>query len=72
MIKYFLGMHYHFLLCVSAGVISTMVSYMCKTASGRLYPSLGAVRGRLKPSYILTKNFNNSSVFDLPFSYLFF
>ncbi|CAJ1072175.1 presenilins-associated rhomboid-like protein%2C mitochondrial isoform X1 [Xyrichtys novacula] len=27
---------------MSAGVISTMVSYMCKTATGRLYPSLGA------------------------------
>ncbi|XP_071386932.1 presenilin-associated rhomboid-like protein A, mitochondrial isoform X2 [Centroberyx affinis] len=27
---------------LSAGVISTMVSYMCKTATGRLHPSLGA------------------------------
>ncbi|XP_041955324.1 presenilins-associated rhomboid-like protein, mitochondrial [Alosa sapidissima] len=26
----------------SAGVISTMVSYVCKTATGRLHPSLGA------------------------------
>ncbi|XP_012681777.2 presenilins-associated rhomboid-like protein, mitochondrial isoform X1 [Clupea harengus] len=26
----------------SAGVISTMISYTCKTASGRLHPSLGA------------------------------
>ncbi|XP_054625274.1 presenilins-associated rhomboid-like protein, mitochondrial [Dunckerocampus dactyliophorus] len=27
---------------MSAGVISTMVSYACKTFSGRIYPSLGA------------------------------
>uniref|UniRef100_A0A8C2ZVK4 rhomboid protease n=1 Tax=Cyclopterus lumpus TaxID=8103 RepID=A0A8C2ZVK4_CYCLU len=27
---------------LSAGVISTMISYMCKTATGRLHPSLGA------------------------------
>ncbi|XP_056276989.1 presenilins-associated rhomboid-like protein, mitochondrial isoform X2 [Pseudoliparis swirei] len=27
---------------LSAGVISTMVSYMCKAATGRLHPSLGA------------------------------
>ncbi|XP_078480863.1 presenilin-associated rhomboid-like protein A, mitochondrial [Lampetra planeri] len=27
---------------LSAGVISSMVSYICKTASGRFYPSLGA------------------------------
>lgn len=37
-----------------------MVSYMCKTASGRLYPSLGAVRQLLKSSYSFTQNnYNN-------------
>lgn len=30
--------------CFFLGVISTMVSYMCKTATRRFYPSLGAVR----------------------------
>uniref|UniRef100_A0A8D3C3Z6 rhomboid protease n=1 Tax=Scophthalmus maximus TaxID=52904 RepID=A0A8D3C3Z6_SCOMX len=37
-----LGREQFLAVYLSAGVISTMVSYMCKTASGRLYPSLGA------------------------------
>lgn len=37
-----LGKEQFLAVYMSAGVISTMVSYMCKTASGRLYPSLGA------------------------------
>ncbi|XP_039999833.1 presenilins-associated rhomboid-like protein, mitochondrial isoform X1 [Xiphias gladius] len=37
-----LGKEQFLAVYLSAGVISTMVSYMCKTASGRLYPSLGA------------------------------
>ncbi|XP_026229646.1 presenilins-associated rhomboid-like protein, mitochondrial [Anabas testudineus] len=37
-----LGKEQFLALYMSAGVISTMVSYVCKTASGRLYPSLGA------------------------------
>ncbi|CAG07672.1 unnamed protein product, partial [Tetraodon nigroviridis] len=37
-----LGKEQFLAVYLSAGVISTMVSYMCKTATGRLYPSLGA------------------------------
>ncbi|XP_019117664.1 presenilins-associated rhomboid-like protein, mitochondrial [Larimichthys crocea] len=37
-----LGREQFLAVYLSAGVISTMVSYMCKAASGRLYPSLGA------------------------------
>nr|XP_020504982.1 presenilins-associated rhomboid-like protein, mitochondrial isoform X2 [Labrus bergylta] len=37
-----LGKEQFLAVYMSAGVISTMVSYMCKTATGRLYPSLGA------------------------------
>ncbi|XP_078119875.1 presenilin-associated rhomboid-like protein A, mitochondrial isoform X2 [Sander vitreus] len=37
-----LGKEQFLALYLSAGVISTMVSYMCKTATGRLHPSLGA------------------------------
>ncbi|XP_023132339.1 presenilins-associated rhomboid-like protein, mitochondrial isoform X1 [Amphiprion ocellaris] len=37
-----LGREQFLAVYMSAGVISTMVSYMCKTATGRLYPSLGA------------------------------
>ncbi|XP_040910454.1 presenilins-associated rhomboid-like protein, mitochondrial [Toxotes jaculatrix] len=37
-----LGKEQFLAVYLSAGVISTMISYMCKTASGRLYPSLGA------------------------------
>uniref|UniRef100_A0A673B4F0 rhomboid protease n=1 Tax=Sphaeramia orbicularis TaxID=375764 RepID=A0A673B4F0_9TELE len=37
-----LGKEQFLAVYTSAGVISTMVSYMCKTATGRLYPSLGA------------------------------
>ncbi|XP_047444602.1 presenilins-associated rhomboid-like protein, mitochondrial [Mugil cephalus] len=37
-----LGKEQFLAVYLSAGVISTMFSYMCKTASGRLYPSLGA------------------------------
>lgn len=32
------------ILCGTLGVISTMVSYVCKTATGRFHPSLGAVK----------------------------
>lgn len=32
-----------FVSCVCSGVISTFVSYVCKTATGRFGPSLGAV-----------------------------
>ncbi|KAF0046993.1 hypothetical protein F2P81_000626 [Scophthalmus maximus] len=57
-----LGREQFLAVYLSAGVISTMVSYMCKTASGRLYPSLGAVRYLLKSSYSLTRQrYNNSS-----------
>uniref|UniRef100_A0A665TH81 rhomboid protease n=1 Tax=Echeneis naucrates TaxID=173247 RepID=A0A665TH81_ECHNA len=37
-----LGREQFLAVYLSAGVISTMFSYMCKTASGRVYPSLGA------------------------------
>ncbi|XP_037643157.1 presenilins-associated rhomboid-like protein, mitochondrial [Sebastes umbrosus] len=37
-----LGKEQFLAVYLSAGVISTMVSYMCKTATGRLHPSLGA------------------------------
>ncbi|XP_058503672.1 presenilin-associated rhomboid-like protein A, mitochondrial [Solea solea] len=37
-----LGKEQFLAVYLSAGVISTMVSYVCKAASGRLYPSLGA------------------------------
>uniref|UniRef100_A0A087XFZ7 rhomboid protease n=1 Tax=Poecilia formosa TaxID=48698 RepID=A0A087XFZ7_POEFO len=37
-----LGKEQFLAVYLSAGVISTMVSYVCKTASGRFYPSLGA------------------------------
>ncbi|XP_049453989.1 presenilins-associated rhomboid-like protein, mitochondrial [Epinephelus fuscoguttatus] len=37
-----LGREQFLAVYLSAGVISTMVSYMCKTATGRLHPSLGA------------------------------
>ncbi|XP_056148570.1 presenilins-associated rhomboid-like protein, mitochondrial [Lampris incognitus] len=37
-----LGREQFLAVYLSAGVISTMVSYMCKTATGRIYPSLGA------------------------------
>ncbi|XP_074545396.1 presenilin-associated rhomboid-like protein A, mitochondrial [Halichoeres trimaculatus] len=37
-----LGREQFLAVYMSAGVISTMVSYVCKTATGRLYPSLGA------------------------------
>ncbi|KAK2822368.1 hypothetical protein Q5P01_022433 [Channa striata] len=37
-----LGKEQFLAVYLSAGVISTMVSYVVKTASGRLYPSLGA------------------------------
>ncbi|KAM9323538.1 LOW QUALITY PROTEIN: presenilin-associated rhomboid-like protein A, mitochondrial [Pholidichthys leucotaenia] len=37
-----LGREQFLAVYLSAGVISTMASYMCKTATGRLYPSLGA------------------------------
>ncbi|KAM6918176.1 presenilin-associated rhomboid-like protein A, mitochondrial [Xenentodon cancila] len=37
-----LGKEQFLAVYLSAGVISNMVSYMCKTATGRLYPSLGA------------------------------
>ncbi|KAM6990054.1 presenilin-associated rhomboid-like protein A, mitochondrial [Tautogolabrus adspersus] len=37
-----LGKEQFLAVYMSAGVISTMISYMCKTATGRLYPSLGA------------------------------
>lgn len=41
-----------------------MVSYMCKAASGRLYPSLGAVRYLLKSSYSFPqKKYNNPNLF---------
>lgn len=32
-----------FVSCVCSGVISTFASYVCKTATGRFGPSLGAV-----------------------------
>ncbi|XP_038574052.1 presenilins-associated rhomboid-like protein, mitochondrial [Micropterus salmoides] len=37
-----LGKEQFLAVYLSAGVISTMVSYMCKTATGHLHPSLGA------------------------------
>ncbi|XP_070829626.1 presenilin-associated rhomboid-like protein A, mitochondrial [Chaetodon trifascialis] len=37
-----LGKEQFLAVYMSAGVISTMVSYMCKTATGRFHPSLGA------------------------------
>ncbi|XP_041847849.1 presenilins-associated rhomboid-like protein, mitochondrial isoform X2 [Melanotaenia boesemani] len=37
-----LGREQFLAVYLSAGVISTMVSYTCKIATGRLYPSLGA------------------------------
>ncbi|XP_015228711.1 PREDICTED: presenilins-associated rhomboid-like protein, mitochondrial [Cyprinodon variegatus] len=37
-----LGKEQFLAVYLSAGVISTMVSYVCKTATGRFYPSLGA------------------------------
>ncbi|XP_032420803.1 presenilin-associated rhomboid-like protein A, mitochondrial [Xiphophorus hellerii] len=37
-----LGKEQFLAVYLSAGVISTMVSYACKTATGRFYPSLGA------------------------------
>ncbi|KAF7654909.1 hypothetical protein LDENG_00063080 [Lucifuga dentata] len=37
-----LGKEQFLAVYLSASVISTMVSYMCKTATGRFYPSLGA------------------------------
>ncbi|KAL6104513.1 parl [Pungitius sinensis] len=37
-----LGREQFLAVYLSAGVISTMLSYICKTASGRLHPSLGA------------------------------
>ncbi|KAK6302315.1 hypothetical protein J4Q44_G00266700 [Coregonus suidteri] len=37
-----LGKEQFLAVYLSAGVISTMVSYVCKTATGRLHPSLGA------------------------------
>ncbi|KAM4605461.1 presenilin-associated rhomboid-like protein A, mitochondrial [Polymixia lowei] len=37
-----LGREQFLAVYLSAGVISTMVSYVCKTATGRLHPSLGA------------------------------
>ncbi|XP_061776067.1 presenilin-associated rhomboid-like protein A, mitochondrial [Nerophis ophidion] len=37
-----LGREQFLAVYMSAGVISTMVSYVCKAASGRIYPSLGA------------------------------
>ncbi|XP_054479737.1 presenilins-associated rhomboid-like protein, mitochondrial isoform X2 [Anoplopoma fimbria] len=37
-----LGKEQFLAVYLSAGVISTMASYMCKTATGCLYPSLGA------------------------------
>ncbi|XP_047224316.1 presenilins-associated rhomboid-like protein, mitochondrial [Girardinichthys multiradiatus] len=37
-----LGKEQFIAVYLSAGVISTMVSYVCKTATGRFYPSLGA------------------------------
>ncbi|XP_062284355.1 presenilin-associated rhomboid-like protein A, mitochondrial isoform X2 [Scomber scombrus] len=37
-----LGREQFLAVYLSAGVISTMASYMCKTVSGRLYPTLGA------------------------------
>ncbi|XP_003975640.2 presenilin-associated rhomboid-like protein A, mitochondrial [Takifugu rubripes] len=37
-----LGKEQFLAVYLSAGVISTMVSYICKTTTGRLYPSLGA------------------------------
>ncbi|XP_029971442.1 presenilin-associated rhomboid-like protein A, mitochondrial [Salarias fasciatus] len=37
-----LGKEQFLAVYMSAGVISSMVSYTCKTATGRLYPSLGA------------------------------
>ncbi|XP_061588223.1 presenilin-associated rhomboid-like protein A, mitochondrial [Cololabis saira] len=37
-----LGKEQFLAVYLSAGVISNMVSYMCKTATGRVYPSLGA------------------------------
>ncbi|XP_026168678.1 presenilin-associated rhomboid-like protein A, mitochondrial [Mastacembelus armatus] len=37
-----LGKEQFLAVYLSAGVISTMISYVCKTATGRLYPSLGA------------------------------
>ncbi|XP_030607102.1 presenilin-associated rhomboid-like protein A, mitochondrial [Archocentrus centrarchus] len=37
-----LGKEQFLAVYLSAGVISTMVSYTCKAATGRLYPSLGA------------------------------
>uniref|UniRef100_A0A669BN57 rhomboid protease n=1 Tax=Oreochromis niloticus TaxID=8128 RepID=A0A669BN57_ORENI len=37
-----LGKEQFLAVYLSAGVVSTMVSYTCKAATGRLYPSLGA------------------------------
>ncbi|XP_053293735.1 presenilins-associated rhomboid-like protein, mitochondrial [Pleuronectes platessa] len=37
-----LGKEQFLAVYLSAGVVSNMVSYLCKTTSGRLYPSLGA------------------------------
>nr|XP_046263326.1 presenilins-associated rhomboid-like protein, mitochondrial [Scatophagus argus] len=37
-----LGKEQFLAVYLSAGVISNMVSYLCKTATGRFYPSLGA------------------------------
>ncbi|XP_037837967.1 presenilins-associated rhomboid-like protein, mitochondrial [Kryptolebias marmoratus] len=37
-----LGKEQFLAVYLSAGVISTMISYVCKTATGRFYPSLGA------------------------------
>ncbi|XP_069574436.1 presenilin-associated rhomboid-like protein A, mitochondrial isoform X1 [Brachyistius frenatus] len=37
-----LGKEQFLAVYLSAGVISSLVSYMCKTATGRFYPSLGA------------------------------
>ncbi|KAM4728201.1 presenilin-associated rhomboid-like protein A, mitochondrial [Anableps anableps] len=37
-----LGKEQFLAVYLSAGVMSTMVSYVCKTATGRFYPSLGA------------------------------
>ncbi|CAL8281786.1 unnamed protein product [Lota lota] len=37
-----LGREQFLAVYLSAGVISNMISYCCKTATGRLYPSLGA------------------------------
>uniref|UniRef100_A0A674C2R1 rhomboid protease n=1 Tax=Salmo trutta TaxID=8032 RepID=A0A674C2R1_SALTR len=47
-----LGREQFMAVYVSAGVISTMFSYVCKTASGRLSPSLGASGAKAKLAII--------------------